>query len=81
MTHSSIQERSSAHLEPETLIEMYRIMVLSRRLDERAWVLHRQYRLFDIGGAVGIVGMAAMLIVFTVKNTIRLYREEPIRRM
>jgi archaetidylinositol phosphate synthase len=46
-----------------------------------ALVLHHRYRLFDIGGAVGIVGMAAMLIVFTVKNTIRLYREEPIRRM
>ena len=46
-----------------------------------AWVLHHHYRLFDIGGAIGIVGMAAMLIVFTVQNTIRLYREEPIRRM
>ena len=46
-----------------------------------AWVLHHHYRLFDIGGAIGIVGMAAMLIVFTIRNTIRLYREEPIRRV
>ena len=43
------------------------------------WVLHRHYLLFDIGGAIGIVGMAAMLIAFTVMNIIRLYREEPIR--
>ena len=41
-------------------------------------VLHG-YRLFDIGGAMGIAGMAAMLIFFTTRNTARLYREEPIR--
>jgi phosphatidylglycerophosphate synthase len=43
-----------------------------------AWVIHGQYRLFDIGGAIGLVGMTAMLIVATLKNTIRLYREERI---
>jgi archaetidylinositol phosphate synthase len=37
-----------------------------------------RYRLFDIGGAIGIAGMASMVVVFTVKNTIRLYREERI---
>lgn len=36
------------------------------------------YRLFDVGGAIGLAGMGLMLIVFTVKNTIRLYREERI---
>ena len=41
-------------------------------------VLHEHYRLFDIGGAVGIVGMAAMFLFFSAKNIARLYREEPI---
>ncbi|HKH99770.1 MAG TPA: CDP-alcohol phosphatidyltransferase family protein [Candidatus Sulfotelmatobacter sp.] len=36
------------------------------------------YRLFDVGGAIGLAGMALMCIVFTLQNTIRLYREERI---
>lgn len=36
------------------------------------------YRLFDVGGAIGLAGMGLMLMVFTAKNTIRLYREERI---
>jgi len=40
------------------------------------WVLHRHYRLFDIGGAFGLAGMTLMLLVVSLKNTIRLYREE-----
>jgi len=43
-----------------------------------AWVIRGHYRLFDVGGAIGLVGMAAMLIVVTIKNTVRLYREERI---
>lgn len=38
-----------------------------------------QYRLFDIGGAVGLAGMTAMLIFFSVQNMARLYREEGCR--
>jgi phosphatidylglycerophosphate synthase len=34
------------------------------------------YRLFDVGGVVGILGMAAMLGCFSARNVIRLYREE-----
>jgi archaetidylinositol phosphate synthase len=41
-------------------------------------VLHGHYRLFDIGGAIGLVGMALMLAAVTLKNTVRLYREERI---
>jgi archaetidylinositol phosphate synthase len=41
-------------------------------------VLHGRYRLFDIGGAVGIIGMSTMFLFFTGKNIARLYREEPI---
>lgn len=38
-------------LPKETLLEMYRVMVLARRLDERAWVLHRQGKIaFHISG-------------------------------
>ncbi len=42
------------------------------------WVIHGHYRLFDIGGAIGLAGMVLMLIVVTLKNTVRLYREERI---
>lgn len=37
--------RPSDSLSAETLLEMYWLMLLSRRLDERAWVLHRQGRI------------------------------------
>jgi len=43
-----------------------------------AWVIHGRYRLFDIGGAIGLVGMVSMLTFFSLKNTVRLYREERI---
>ena len=42
-------------------------------------VLRGQYRLFDTGGAVGLIGMTLMIISFTAKNGYRLYREERIR--
>lgn len=35
-----------------------------------------QYRLFDVGGAIGLAGMGLMVVIFTLQNTIRLYREE-----
>src|SRR6201997_1544505 len=41
-----------------------------------AWVIHGRYRLFDIGGAVGLAVMVLMLTVISLKNTVRLYREE-----
>lgn len=42
-------------------------------------VLHGHYRLFDIGGAVGLCGMTSMIVFFTVKNGYRLYCEERLR--
>jgi archaetidylinositol phosphate synthase len=42
-------------------------------------VFHGQLRLFDVGGAVGLIGMSTMLVFFTAKNTYRLYRLEKIR--
>ena len=43
-------------------------------------LLGREYRLFDVGGGIGLVGMSVMLIFFTAQNTIRLYREVRIPR-
>ncbi len=43
--------RPSDSLSDKTLLDMYWYMVLSRRLDERAWILHRQGRIpFHISG-------------------------------
>jgi phosphatidylglycerophosphate synthase len=42
-------------------------------------VLNGHYRLFDIGGIVGLMGMTGMIVFFTVKNGRRLYREERFR--
>src|SRR5579862_5125502 len=36
------------------------------------------YRLFDVGGILAIAGMAAMLVLSTLFNTVKLYRQEPI---
>jgi archaetidylinositol phosphate synthase len=38
------------------------------------------YRLFDVGGIVGLTGMALILVFFTTQNTLRLYREERITK-
>jgi archaetidylinositol phosphate synthase len=42
------------------------------------WVIHGRYRLFDVGGAIGLAGMTMMMAFFSLKNTARLYREEKI---
>jgi phosphatidylglycerophosphate synthase len=39
-------------------------------------VLRGHYRLFDVGGLIGLIGMGAMLVFFTVRNIHLLYREE-----
>ncbi|HMJ22520.1 MAG TPA: CDP-alcohol phosphatidyltransferase family protein [Terriglobales bacterium] len=44
----------------------------------RPFIFHGHYRLFDVGGGVGLIGMSAMLIFFTARNTRRLYLEERI---
>jgi archaetidylinositol phosphate synthase len=41
--------------------------------------LGAQYLLFDVGGAIGLIGMGLMLIRFTLQNTLRLYREHEER--
>jgi len=45
----------------------------------RAHLWGHSYRLFDVGGAIGLAGMTLMIFAFTTQNTLRLYREERIR--
>ena len=44
----------------------------------RVHFLGGYYSLFDIGGTIGLAGMAMMALFFTGQNTLRLYREERI---
>jgi phosphatidylglycerophosphate synthase len=39
-------------------------------------VLGREYRIFDIGGTIGIIGMAAMLVWSALRHTKQLYNAE-----
>ena len=56
-----------------------RLLLILGNLAMFRWPMVLQgFRVFDIGGAVGIVGMAAMLICFTARNIARLYDEERI---
>lgn len=41
-------------------------------------LLNRSYRLFDVGGSIGIAGMVLILLISVAKNTLRLYRREPL---
>ena len=42
----------------------------------RPMIFGGRYRLFDVGGLVGLAGMTVMLLFFTARNTRRLYVEE-----
>lgn len=44
-----------------------------------ATIAGRTFLLFDVGGAVGIVGMAVMAVAASVRHTVALYREETLR--
>ena len=59
------QEDLRVDFNTESLLEMYGLMVLSRRLDERAWVLHRQgkigFHISCIGHEAAQVGAAMAL--------------------
>ena len=46
-----VSEGTMTDISKKTMLEMYWTMLLSRRLDERAWVLHRQGKIaFHISG-------------------------------
>ncbi|HWF91952.1 MAG TPA: CDP-alcohol phosphatidyltransferase family protein [Terriglobales bacterium] len=55
-----------------------RVLLAAGNLALLRWprVLKHQYRLFDIGGLVGITGMAAIVVFYATRNTWRLYHEE-----
>jgi len=59
------QEDLQLDLNEESLLEMYGLIVLSRRLDERTWVLHRQgkiaFHVSGIGHEAAQVGAAMAL--------------------
>jgi len=59
------QEDLQVDLSTESLLEMYWLMVLSRRLDERTWILHRQgkiaFHISAIGHEAAQVGAAMAL--------------------
>jgi archaetidylinositol phosphate synthase len=42
----------------------------------RPMIWHARYRLFDVAGAIGLLGMTTMLLFFTAQNTCRLYQRE-----
>jgi phosphatidylglycerophosphate synthase len=49
-------------------------------LHPTATLFGHTFRLFDVGGTIGAVGMMATLVVTAASNTRRLYREEPRRK-
>jgi 2-oxoisovalerate dehydrogenase E1 component alpha subunit len=59
------QEDLQVDLSTENLLEMYWLMVLSRRLDERTWILHRQgkiaFHISGIGHEAAQIGAAMAL--------------------
>jgi hypothetical protein len=54
------------------------LMIGNVALMWRPWVrlLGGEYRLFDVGGAIGIAGMSLMLVNAAVRHTVELYRLE-----
>jgi 2-oxoisovalerate dehydrogenase E1 component alpha subunit len=55
------QAGPSEQLSPQTLREIYKVMLLARRTDERAWVIHRQGKIaFHISGIGHEAAQAAM---------------------
>jgi phosphatidylglycerophosphate synthase len=46
----------------------------------RVHFLGMNFKLFDVGGVIGLAGMALILVFFTAQNTVRLYREERITK-
>ncbi len=49
----AVREELDIALSKESLLEMYWLMVLSRRLDERSWILHRQGKIAFHISAIG----------------------------
>jgi phosphatidylglycerophosphate synthase len=48
-------------------------------LHPRAVLFGRQFLLFDVGGAIATAGMLGMAMAATIRHTMRLHAEEPLR--
>jgi phosphatidylglycerophosphate synthase len=57
-----------------------RILLCLGNLASLRWprVLRGHYRLFDVGGVIGLIGMTFVLLFFTARNTWRLHQRERI---
>lgn len=57
-----------------------RLLLIAGNLALFRWpyIFHGHFRLFDVGGVFGMIGMTVMLVVFTARNIRRLYNEEKI---
>ena len=59
-----------------------RVLLIAGNLALFRWptgsILGHRFPLFDVGGVIGIIGMWAMVIVSSIRNTIALYRAEPL---
>jgi archaetidylinositol phosphate synthase len=55
-----------------------RLLLVAGNLALFRWqtVMHGHYKLFDFGGAIGIIAMTAMLLFHVGQNIVRLYNEE-----
>jgi phosphatidylglycerophosphate synthase len=53
---------------------------LALLVNPMASIFGHEYRLFDVGGAIALAGMAATLVFNAAANTFALYRQEPIPR-
>jgi archaetidylinositol phosphate synthase len=65
---------------PTELRMLLAIGNLALLLKPKVHFLGGNYKLFDLGGTVGLAGMTLMLVFFTGQNTVRLYREEKISK-
>jgi len=58
------------------LLAIGNVMLLVR---PRVHLLGHAFRLFDVGGMIGVAAMGVMLIVSTIRHTAMLYRQDRIR--
>ena len=58
--------------------ELLSIGALTLIVHPNAVILGHTFRLFDVGGACAIAGLLMTLVFSSIKNTIALYRAEPM---
>ncbi len=64
---------------PTELRVLLAIGTLALFSDPRVGIFGHSYRLFDVGGVIGMVGMSLTLIMSAVRNGRALYEAEPLR--